>query len=309
MVALAKGFGSHDQLADPDELSLVSGLPTTEEFPELPEPGQYVEAGAVLAVIEDAASIQRSDDLVQSVHRWLVRRNEVFQHHEVQDISAENDVVAELVVLEQHILELVRLNTERVIRASKSGFVVAAKRIPQPPLNEIDPTKLERWYGTPLDRRNQGCFVEVGQELMTIAPDSSEEPMQLQAVLYVDQGDRDDLQDEMEVEMKLDHLADVTYKAPVTLVSQRGDLVAPEALTTRFDGPLATKPDQQGQETLASTAYRATVVMDFADGVEKADTELMKPGMRGMARFKVGNRTAWQWAWRYLNETFRFRVG
>ena len=309
VVSNARRQGRHDQLADPDSISLVAGLPTPEEYAELPEPGQFVEVGDVLAVIEDAQSIARGDDLEQSAYRWLARRVEVFNHRSQLDISSENDVVAEVVVLEEHIRELVRLNTERIIRASRSGYVIAAKRIPEPTLNEIDPTRLERWHGTPLDDRNRGCFVEVGQELMSIAPDSSETPMELQAVLYVDQGDRDDLKDNMEVEMKLDHLADVTYRAPVVLVSQRGDVVAPEALTTRFDGPLATKPDEQGQETLASTAYRATVILDLDDEDLDDDEFLMKPGMRGMARFKVGNRTAWQWAWRYLNETFRFRVG
>jgi putative peptide zinc metalloprotease protein len=295
--------GKHDQLGDPEDLSLVAGLPTPMEFERLPDPGQYVNNEDVLAIIEDGQDIQRREDLVQSAFRWLARRDELFRHRAQLDISSENDVVAEVVVLEEHIKELVRLSTQRIVRyAGKPGQVVAAKRIPEPPINEIDPTRLERWHGTPLDHRNIGCLVEVGQELMSIAPGSPQEPMQLQAVLYVDQGDRDDLQDEMEVELKLDHLADITYRAPVSRISQRGDVVAPEALTTRFDGPLATKPNQQGQETLASTAYRATVILG-------KDVSIMKPGMRGLARFKVGNRTAWQWAWRYLNETFRFRLG
>jgi hypothetical protein len=130
----------------------------------------------------------------------------------------------------------------------------------------------------------------------------------VQAVLYVDQGDRDDLGDKMEVEIKLDHLADITWVTKVTQVSLKGEVMAPEALTTRFNGPLATKPSTQGQEQLASTAFRAIAEMHFDDPVSQPDSVLMKPGMRGNARFIISNRTAVHWLWRYLSETFRFRV-
>lgn len=309
VVERARDNGAHNQLSDPDSLSLVAGLPTPDEYRRLPEPGELVEPGRVLAVIEDAQDLQHRDDLIQSSYRWLVRRDEAFAYKRLLDISSESDAVAEVVVLEEHIRELVRLNAQRIVRSGERGYVVAAKRIPETPMNEVDPTRLDRWHGTPLDRRNLGCFVEAGQELMSIAPDSEDDPMALHAVLFVDQGDRDDLQDEMQVEMKLDHLVDTTFIAPVERVSQRGDVVAPEALTTRFNGPLATKPDQEGQETLASTAYRASVPLEFDDPEFAADTVLMKPGMRGTARFRVANRTAWQWLWRYLNETFRFHIG
>ena len=131
----------------------------------------------------------------------------------------------------------------------------------------------------------------------------------LQAVLYVDLSSRDDLLDEMEIELKLDHLPDITYVANVTQVSPRGERTAPESLTTRFNGPLATTSDPQGKEKLASTAYRAIVELHFQHHPQTAtDALLMEPGMRGNARFLVANRTAWQWAYRYVRETFRFKV-
>lgn len=127
-------------------------------------------------------------------------------------------------------------------------------------------------------------------------------------MLYVDQSHRDELLDNMEIELKLDHLPGITYVTRVKEVSPKGELLAPEALTTRFQGPLATTPDQQGKEKLASTAYRAIAELHFHHQESQEDGVLMKPGMRGNARFLVANRTAVQWGYRYFVETFRFRI-
>ncbi len=111
-----------------------------------------------------------------------------------------------------------------------------------------------------------------------------------------------------DIELKLDHLPDTTWLTKVTQVSTKGENVAPEALTTRFQGPLATKPGDQGSEQLASVAYRAIAELHFDAEVSKPDAVLMKPGMRGNARFIISDRTAAQWLYRYFWETFRFKV-
>jgi len=198
------------------------------------------------------------------------------------------------------IMELLR---SRVIYSPSGGTIVAPDRVPEPQRDDVNRTKLERWHGTPLDPMNAGCFVDAGAELMKIAPTDK-----LHAVLYIDQSDREDLQDKMQVQLKLDHLPDVSYVAPVTLVSRRGEKVAPESLTTKYGGPLTTRPDDKGQNTLASTAYRATVEMHFIHPESKNDAKLIQPGMRGNARFLVDDRTVWQWGMRYIYETFRFRL-
>ncbi|MEZ6061236.1 MAG: HlyD family secretion protein [Planctomycetaceae bacterium] len=164
-------------------------------------------------------------------------------------------------------------------------------------------TRLNRWHGTPLDPENEHCFVEQGTELLSIAPTD-----QIQAVLYIDQGDRDDLQDQMEVELKLDHLPDITYTAPVTVISPRGEEVAPEArqqsTAVRWPPRLASRD----RKKLASKVFRATVEMHFDHPESTGDDFLIKPGMRGNARFLVSHRTAWDWGKRYFFETFRFRL-
>jgi putative peptide zinc metalloprotease protein len=300
---IRKRSDSLENIIIPEAISLLDGLPTPEEYSRPIENGQTIKSRDVLAVVEDHMDIDNRDELIETTYRWVARASELLAHRANSDQVHEYEVRAELAVLEERVRELVRLSATRIVWAPEDGMVVAARRIPEPPRDAVDPTKLDRWSGTPFDVRNLGCVVEIGQELLSLAPSS-----ELQAVLYVDQGDRDDLKEKMEVELKLDHLPSITYVTQVTDVSPRGELVAPEALTTRFDGPLATTSDPQGKEKLASTAYRAIGELYFNHPESQFDGPLMKPGMRGNARFLVDSRTAWQWACRYFLETFRFRV-
>ncbi len=287
----------------PEQLSLLDGLPQPSEYSALVRQGNSVQKGDVLAVVEDATEVKNRDDLMQSTYQWVARTEEVEQYRQNQNLLPEQETLAEVKKLEARIRELVRLNAARVVRAPVSGTIVAARRIPEPPRDDIDPTRLGRWFGTPFDPKNDGCFVEIGQELLAVAPATD-----LHAVLYINQSHRDELQDNMEIELKLDHLPDVTYVTKVKELSPKGELVAPESLTTRFQGPLATTSDPQGKEKLASTAYRAIAELHFHHAESQGDGILMKPGMRGNARFLVGNRTLVQWGYRYFLETFRFKV-
>ena len=288
---------------DPNSILLTEGLPDPGVYQQPVRNGQHVAAGQVVSIIEDQADLKNRDDIITASLQWLARAQEVQQYRGNGDKIREDEALFEASQLQQKIQELARLSASRVVRASISGKVVAARRMPEPPRDEIDNMKLDRWHGTPFDVRNDGCFVEIGQELMSLAPTD-----EVHAVLFIDQGHRDELKDEMEIELKLDHLPDVTYVSRVQQVSPKGELVAPEALTTRFNGPLATVSDQQGKEKLASTAYRAIVELEFDQEEWKGDGELMKPGMRGNARFLVANRSLAQWGYRYFFETFRFRL-
>lgn len=295
-----------------EPIDLLGELPNPDQYAALIQPGSAVAKGQVLAVIEDAEELSNQDELWRAARQWKAQL-EVAEYHVPDPIvqrglqKQNQEARTEMLVLHESIREYVRLNALRVVRAPSSGTIVAAQRVPEPQRDEVNYTKLERWHGTPLDPENLNCFLEQGQEILSIAPSD-----QIQAVLYVDQSDRDHLQRHInqsrEVELKIDHLPDITYLAPVTLVSPRGEKVAPEALTTKYGGPLATRPDQKGQETLASTAYRATVEMHFVHPESNQDGPLIKPGMRGNARFMVSNQTAWYWGRRYFYETFRFRL-
>lgn len=290
-------------MIDPSKLDLLAGLPSPDEYTRIRRNGESVAERDVIVILESPEDMRRHDELRQLVLNWVYRTQDIGDYKKNQDAAGEVVSIAEALELEQQIQKTVRLNLQRIVRATSSGILIAAKRVPEPPRNEVDTMKLGRWTGTPLDPENAGCLLDAGQEIVSIAPSKK-----LQAVMYIDQGDRDDLLDEMPLEIKLDHLADITFLTRVQLVSPKGEVIAPESLTTRFQGPLATKANQQGQEQLASTAYRAIAELYFAEGSRVPEQHLLKPGMRGNGRFIISNRTAAYWLWRYLNETFRFRV-
>ncbi len=295
---------SSQLLIDKKRLNLLLDMPTPEEYASLPKNGQRVEKGSVLVILEHPEDLKRQDLLRRRVIDLIYRSQEVDAYDKIPDPAGVGDSLAEALELQNTIRDLVKLNARRVIRAPISGSIVAAKRVPEQPASEIDKMKLAPWHGTPFDFENLGCTVEPGQEICSLAPSEK-----LQAVLYIDQGDREDLKiANYDIELKLDHLPDTTWLTKVTQVSTKGENVAPEALTTRFQGPLATKPGDQGSEQLASVAYRAIAELHFDAEVSKPDAVLMKPGMRGNARFIISDRTAAQWLYRYFWETFRFKV-
>lgn len=302
------------------EFNLVTALPAVDEYTQLPKPNERVQEGQVLFVVMDQQAIALRDELSQLLVQWRSNIGIAESHLDSEgrsngltgekeqrmpdDMSYEiHKVSDQMMGYRARMDQVMNLLKSRVVRSPISGTVVSTDRIPEPKRDDVNRTKLDRWHGTPLDQKNRGCFVDPGMEILKIAPSD-----ELQAVLFIDQSDREDLSDYMEVELKLDHLPGVSYVAPVTLFSRQGEKVAPEALTTKYGGPLGTRPDDKGQETLTSTAYRATVEMHFIHDESKQDRVLIEPGMRGTARFLIDDRTVWQWLMRYVYETFRFRL-
>lgn len=299
---------------------LLAELPKPDEYLGVPIAGQKVEEGQVLFILQDQQAVGLRDELSQLLIQWN-SKVEVAAKYNTSKLQSngltgeerqtyKSDVTYELSTTQEQMMnfrsrmdQIMDLLRGRVVESPVSGTVIATDRVPEPKRDEINRTKLERWHGTPLDPKNAGCFVDPGMEILKIAPSE-----QLQAVLFIDQADREDLQDGAEVELKLDHLPAISYVAPVTLFSRRGEKIAPEALTTKYGGSLATRPDDKGQEALASTAYRATVEMHFIHDESKNDVVLIEPGMRGNARFLIDDRTVWEWGVRYVYETFRFRL-
>jgi putative peptide zinc metalloprotease protein len=303
MVAISEPGESGRLAIDPQQLGLLEGMPDETEYAVMPGNGDRVEQRAVLAVMENPDDLKREDELRRRVSELVLRTENYDRYRNIGDDGSASDTLAEILELEQVIRELVKISPHRVVRAPTAGTLVAARRIPEQPKNELDQMKLASWNGTPLDLRNAGCSLEAGQEIVSIAPSEK-----LQAVLYIDQTDRGALPKSGEVQIKLEQLADITWLTRVTRLSPKGEVVAPENLTTRFGGSMATRPGQSGQEQLASTAYRAIAELHFDDSSTAADAALMKPGMRGHARFMVEDRTLVDWASLYFFETFRFRL-
>lgn len=298
-----------EEAFEQDRFDLMTAIPAPSEYQQLPEPGQQVSANEILFIIDDPNALRIRGQISELLMKWNSQIKVAIAYENgrvdaVQDPSINiYEAKAEMRKLRASMDELMRLLAARVIRAPKSGVVIASDRVPEPKRDTVDRTSLARWHGTVLDPENQGAFVEPGAELLKIAPSS-----QLQAVAYIDQTDREDLPEYSNVELKLDHLPGISYVAPVTLVSRKDEQMAPPQLTTKYGGPLATRPDDQGGETLTRAAYQAIVEMHFIHENSKQDDQLIKPGMRGQMRFLVDDRTVYEWLKRYVYETFRFNV-
>jgi putative peptide zinc metalloprotease protein len=181
------------------------------------------------------------------------------------------------------------------VRAPCDGFVVSAPRVPEPQLAE-QTRQLCRWYGNPLDPENLGCQFTERTHVCSIAPNKD-----YNAVLYVDQADRKDIHLGQTVQVQLEHISDRTYRGEIDHISDRESEVAPEVLSGKAGGTLTTVADAHGRERLTNSAYQATVRLD-------QDEDLLRSGMRGLARFTVERRSAFGWVWRYFRRTFHFRL-
>lgn len=256
------------------------------------EPGAAVSAGDVLSVLEND---ELQDQYLTLTGQRDAQEKVIRRYLSLGDHAQEYLATARLNSLEKQIAELERRRSQLVIRAPEAGRVVAPPDKPRPNLEQTR-HQLDTWHGTPLDRQNLGCFLEERTHLLSIAPNEQRE-----AVLVVDQEDRNDLEVGQTVELKFDHLPDRTYTGTIEKISVRHLEYAPKALSTKYGGQLPTVTDAEGQERLTSIAYQATVLL--AD-----DTSLLRAGMTGKARFSMATRSAGDWLWRYLRRTFHFRL-
>ena len=213
-----------------------------------------------------------------------------------------NDSLAELAVAEekQHtILEQIadyeKQLAELEINAPCDGYVVASQANPEPKIDETR-VQLTSWVGTPLDQRNRDCFLEERTEVLSIAPDDK-----FQAMLLVDQSDRNDIKIGDEIELKFDHLPDKIFVGKIEKISAENLTFVPPLLSNKLGGQVPTVSDEQGREKLVSPAYQTTVLLN-------EDIPLLRTGMRGTSRFLVSHRSSWDWIWRYLKTTFHFRL-
>ncbi len=257
------------------------------------QPGEHVEQGQLLVRLSNPEKEDR--------YRELLAEKKV-QEQRVQTFLALDDpaqrALAEQKVedLEKQIAEYERQLAELEIRAPIAGTVVEPPRQREATLEQLE-TRLSSWDGTPLDRKNIGCYLQERTHLLSIAPDD-----RFQAILLIDQGDRNDVEvGKTRMRLKFEHLPDRVYEGTLEDISKRHLEFVPELLSAKLGGEVPTVTDSEGRERLLSIAYQATVLID-------EDVPLLRTGLRGKARFWGRPRSLGLWAWRYLKRTFKFRL-
>ena len=273
--------------------------------PVLNDDGSIQEPGQVLARLY---SPEKDDERRDLETKLALQRIEERTQEKLGNAGRKHLATQRILALENQLKEVNEQIEALTIRAPVDGHVVAPPRTPEPPIEQRR-KQLTTWYGTPLDKKNLGATMDERTHLLSIAPDQN-----YQAIMLIDQGDinemiQDDLADRLRdqaankeiIQLKFDHLASRTYEGEIVMVSKGPMEYVPELLSNKLGGELPTVTDSQGREKLLSSVYQATIELD-------EDTTLLRSGMRGRARFRVEERTSWAWIWRYIKQTFHFRL-
>ena len=104
------------------------------------------------------------------------------------------------------------------------------------------------------------------------------------------------------VDLKLDELPGIVYSGVIERVSKVDTKVSPRHLSGKAGGDLATKTDPAGIDRPLNISYQARVALSDQDG-------LLRLGLRGKAKIHARAQTMWQRLWRYVSQTFNFRMG
>lgn len=191
--------------------------------------------------------------------------------------------------LEQREVDRQRLN----LKAPVAGTVLPP---PFTPRRDDPNEQLPTWSGIPLKKNNLGAYLTQGVLFCQIG-----DPHQLDAILVVDQADIDFVASGQKVELKLDELPGHTFQSAVDEIAMADLKVSPRQLSNKAGGELATKTDESGVERPQSVSYQARVPLEDPDG-------LFRIGLRGTAKVHAGSRTLGQRLYRFVQQTFNFRM-
>ena len=177
--------------------------------------------------------------------------------------------------------------------SNKPGVVM---RPPEQPKRPDSDGQLPTWSGTPLKPENTGCTLTESTLFCQVG-----DPQVMKATLVVDQADIEFVRAGQNVRIQLDELPGERLRGQIESMAFDPLKVSPKQLSNKAGGELATKTDESGVERPMSTSYQANVRLDDVEGI-------LRPGLRGRAKIEAGYRTIAQRAWRYLTQTFHFRL-
>ena len=134
------------------------------------------------------------------------------------------------------------------------------------------------------------------------------DPHKLEAIMVIDQRDVEDVKMDLDqhrkvpVDIKLDALPHDTFESHITELAQDELKIAPQRLSTKTGGDLATTTDPQSKlEHPQSTSYQARAPVENPDN-------LMRLGLRGRGKIHVAWLPLGTRLWRLLAHTFNFKL-
>ena len=144
---------------------------------------------------------------------------------------------------------------------------------------------------------NLGAFLETGVLFCQIG-----DPKKLEAVLVIDQSDRNIVREDQVVDIKLEGFSGTTLHCRVQEIAESELKVCPKRLSNKSGGEVSTKTDPQtGEERPMSTSYQARVPVDNPD-------DYYRIGLRGQACVHTDWISLGARLWRLIRHTFNFKV-
>lgn len=262
----------------------------------LVDEGQRVEPGQVLARLSNLdleVEVARYQGQLEQFDEEL-RGLERMRHSDAATASVQIDSVKKTRAATAQMLVEKRQDLEQlVLKAERAGTVLPAPEKPHRP----DPNQqLVGWTGSALAQENRGAFLADGELFCLIG-----EPTKMEALLVIDQADRVFISEGQKVELQLEEQPFEPLWSTLEQISTRPLTESPRHLSNKAGGQLPTETDPSGIERPMSTSYPARVFLDNPDG-------LLRIGLTGQAKVHAGYRTLGQRLWRFVTQTFNFKL-
>ncbi len=259
------------------------------------KPGDTVNEGDRLVSL-DSVDIRLNIEKLEGERATLFAQLQSLRRREFIDPEAGREVTSVEKAIESADDQLAKLRLDRerlIVRAPASGVIISPPRRDAP---APDADILPEWSGKPLDVANVGATY--GDDVMVCRVG---DPHQLEAILAIDQTEVEYLLEEQRVELFFHHLPSRYFISSVKRISQVKMEAAPESMSAKKGGSLATATSRQGYEKPLGVMYQAAAPVNDPRGE-------FFIGATGYAKVYVGNRTLGQRLWRYLCHTFNFEM-
>jgi putative peptide zinc metalloprotease protein len=262
------------------------------------KPGQRVTEGQQLARLENLDVDGQIAKLQGGIDEAEVKLKTLLQLATRDDrVASQISTVQEgIKAFEEQLRQKEKDRRRLRLVAPMAGVVLPPAPIARP---EDSGEELPVWSGSPLDPENIGAYLKQGALVCQVG-----DPQKLDAVLVIDQSDRDVIGNDRRrsVDLKLSGFASTTIRSELGPISESKIKSVSKRLSNKSGGEIATKTEQAtGQETPMSTSYQANAPIDDRTGVYRL-------GQCGQARVYTDWMSLGGRLWRLLCQTFNFRL-
>ena len=259
------------------------------------KPGQKISKQQPICRLENGdLSIKIQEALSEvRVTESLIKQASYFSTSDPRLVGELEALSSELKKKQEVLSTLSEKQANLLVRTPIEGFVV------QPPDKEESKAakaqeQLTGWYGSPFDPSNSEAFFTEGELVCLVAPSPN-----MEAVIVVDQHERELLREGDEVEIMFDAAALESVKGKIIKFAKAEMKESSANLSITSGGTLDTKTDELGRTRPISTSYQARV--------EFEDLKVpLRPGYRGNAKVHLAWKSLGSRFYRYVLKTFNF---